>query len=779
MAPARFAPDADGYVRHWLVSGPERTPYKGPAKPERELLRNVLDLSVPAPPGEISLGAPGPAGRKWTYLPPGHNVFVEMSRFYETLHVLDAWAATDLVSPDARTVRCRLGTRGSADLWANGEHVARLAPATRHGNPHTDVDVSLRKGPNRLVIRFQSLGVRDTVYYFGLRVTAGAEGLSVVLPGAAEATDRIARMERWLESVRAEPSGKLLAPAPPPGEVRLSLDGAATPWPAGTARVDASDRAPFRIRLAASPAGTSLGRSLEIPANNPVRFAEPLPTGEHRARYMEALERRGMNRKYTAIRLLGPGRPEKGSEGETRLVDRACAVLEERMDCADFTLAILLRLYALDRLGKASRERVRRSVAGFRYWLDETGVDGMCFNSENHALLFHSGQAIAGSLFPDDRFVAAGRTGAEQRQVGLERCRAWLAAREADGFGEFLSSSYMPITQVALMNLVDFAAADGVRDSAKRLVDRMFRLAALHAFDGVITGPQGRVYRSVIYPHESGYQAMLHYATPRAAAARTWWVAFVATSPSYRLPQNIETRMAAPASEVYQEANARITVAKTRRFMLSSVAIPGPDRTRSGRPADAFRPGEPGYQQHLWHATLGRDVHVFVNHPGEPYDGGSARPGFWYGNGTLPRLCQDGPVLAAIYSIPDDHPVGFTHAYWPADAFDEADRDAHWAFGRKGSGYVALWSSRPTRVESDVVSGRELRARGRRAAWLCLLSNADDHPTLKAFAGACRALDPVFGADARRLAWKGHAPVNWDDEAVPVGRHPKKRNRGR
>lgn len=758
---ARLALDADGYICHWLVSGPKCTPYEGPVKQERELLRSVLDLSVPTPPSQITLGSPCTAGSKWEYLPPGHNTRVEMSRFYETLHVLDAWAATDLVTPDARTVRCRLGTRGSADLWVNGEHVARLTPATRRGNPFVDVDAVLREGPNRLVLRFQSLGIRDTVYYSSLQVTTGAEGLSVVLPGAAEATDRIARMERWLASVRADPSGKVLAPVPPPGEIRVSVDGATASWPAGATQFDTSDRSPFRIRLSASLAGTSVGRSLEIPANHPACFADLLAAPEHQAGYMAALERRNMNRKHSAIRLLGPGRPEKDSEGEARLVDRACAVLDGRMDCADFTLAILLRLYALDGLGEASRARIRRSVLGFRYWPDETGVDAMCFSSENHALLFHSGQAIAGSLFPNDCFAASGRTGAEQRRVGLERCTAWLAGRHADGFGEFLSSSYMPITQVALMNLVDFAGDGDVRGAAKLLVDRMFRLAALHAFDGVITGPQGRAYRSVIYPHESGYQAMLHYATPRAAIARTWWIAFAATSPSYRLPQDLEARMVASDCEVYQEANARITVMKTRRFMLSSIAIPGPAQTRSGRATDPFRPGDPGYQQHLWHATLGRDVHVFVNHPGEPYDGGSARPGFWYGNGSLPRLTQDESVLAAIYSIPADHPVGFTHAYWPADAFDETTRDTHWAFGRKGKAYVALWSSRPTSIETDIVSGRELRARGRRAAWLCQLGSSEDHASLEAFADACRGLAPAFDDEARRLTCRRHPPVTW------------------
>ena len=40
--------------------------------------------------------------------------------------------------------------------------------------------------------------------------------------------------------------------------------------------------------------------------------------------------------------------------------------------------------------------------------------------------------------------------------------------------------------------------------------------------------------------------------------------------------------------------------------------------------------------------------------------------------------------------------VDYTHAYFPTERFDEVRRSGGWTFGRRGEGYVALWSWRPT-----------------------------------------------------------------------------------
>ncbi|MGO4139929.1 hypothetical protein ACEQ6A_36625, partial [Rhizobium brockwellii] len=55
----------------------------------------------------------------------------------------------------------------------------------------------------------------------------------------------------------------------------------------------------------------------------------------------------------------------------------------------------------------------------------ETGNDVQWDFSENRALLCNTAAELGGRVFPDAVFGRSGRTGAEQRQVGEERVRAW------------------------------------------------------------------------------------------------------------------------------------------------------------------------------------------------------------------------------------------------------------------------------------------------------------------------------------------------------------------
>jgi hypothetical protein len=67
---------------------------------------------------------------------------------------------------------------------------------------------------------------------------------------------------------------------------------------------------------------------------------------------------------------------------------------------------------------------------------------------------------------------------------------------------------------------------------------------------------------------------------------------------------------------------------KTRDYAMGSVA--------------AYRPGAWGYQETVLHARLGDqpESQIWINHPGELIPSGSARPSYWGGCGTLPRVHQ-------------------------------------------------------------------------------------------------------------------------------------------
>ncbi|MFW6163030.1 MAG: hypothetical protein ACODAJ_09690, partial [Planctomycetota bacterium] len=197
----------------------------------------------------------------------------------------------------------------------------------------------------------------------------------------------------------------------------------------------------------------------------------------------------------------------------------------------------------------------------------------------------------------------------------------------------------------------------------------------------------------------------------------------------------------------------------------TSLAVPASfDQDRDPGPAAPnarcrLRPGVAGYQQHLWHAALGRGCHVFVNHPGASTDLSKSRPGYWYGNGSVPRLHQQEAQLTEIFDIPDDHPMPFTHAHWPADAFDEQEVSGHWAFGRRGEGGIALWCSQPLEPHDEVLTGRELRAWGRRVAWLCFVGRC---ARFGRFIEGVREAAPTFEARARRVAVAGRTIIRWE-----------------
>jgi hypothetical protein len=195
-----------------------------------------------------------------------------------------------------------------------------------------------------------------------------------------------------------------------------------------------------------------------------------------------------------------------------------------------------------------------------------------------------------------------------------------------------------------------------------------------------------------------------------------------------------------------------INLDKTSDYMLSSVEIPSAPR---------FAPGQQGYQQHIWNAVLAPDCQVFTTHPGSTSDRGDGTPGYWTGNGVLPRQTQNGNVLMQIFSIPDKHPVQFTHAYWPSKSFDEERVQEHWAFGRKGAGYIALWCSEKPVRHDGVLTDSELRADGGKMAWVCVCSGESESGDFDAFISSCRRLHPQFDPETLTLGVRGQDLLKW------------------
>lgn len=123
-------------------------------------------------------------------------------------------------------------------------------------------------------------------------------------------------------------------------------------------------------------------------------------------------------------------------------------------------------------------------------------------------------------------------------------------------------------------------------------------------------------------------------------------------------------------------------------------------------------------QVHIWQATIDEHALVFTTHPlTEPVEstewGEDGQPGYWTGDASMPRTAQHQRTAVHIYQPAWDETTSgllwavfpyrqYTHAYFPQDRFDEVIQEGNWTFGRKGDGYVALYSWRqPTWREYD------------------------------------------------------------------------------
>jgi hypothetical protein len=485
------------------------------------------------------------------------------------------------------------------------------------------------------------------------------------------------------------------------------------------------------------------------------------------------------------------------------------AFVDSRKDCCDFAVAGLLRiLYKYHDSPHISSEliaEIEACLLHFKYWWDEPqGDNHRCYHTENHQIIFHSDELLAGQLFKDRIFENNGEDGRAHMDHALHLIRRWLDWRARFGFSEWLSHCYFEEDLLALVNLYDFAEDAEIRRQAGLLIDILLFEMALHTYRGVFGSTHGRTYARLIKGARgegSASTAKLMFGMGLFNSPNALGTVPLATS-SYRCPQLIVDIAAdLDAPQVFRERHSldiddapayglfydsqedghlfwsiqdythpsiydlAQETRKLRGIMLYEAYEPlyekllqwqvdtygevvderlechamteihaetyrTPDYLLSC--AQDYRPGKPGYQQHIWQATLGIDAVVFTNHPAT--DDEISRPNFWAGNGIMPRAAQHRNVLACIYQVPDVMDFGFTHAYFPRAAFDEVVEMDHWVCARKGDGYIALYSQQPlTWLPDGETPDVELRAEGYENVWLCEMGRQADWGTFEAF----------------------------------------------
>ncbi|HOP58213.1 MAG TPA: hypothetical protein PLR52_02230 [Bacteroidales bacterium] len=195
-------------------------------------------------------------------------------------------------------------------------------------------------------------------------------------------------------------------------------------------------------------------------------------------------------------------RMEKGLPLDDATLKDAIEYVYSNADCNDFTLGALLRIMYLhqdsDLISEKQKNDIEKCLLDFIYWYDEPGSDGRCYWTENHQIIFHSDELLAGQLYKDKIFTNNRENGSMHMQHALSLIEKWMNWRIKLGFSEWLAHSYFEEDLMALVNLHDFAEDPVIRAKAGLLIDVLLFEMALHNYHGVFGSTHGRTYAFLV-----------------------------------------------------------------------------------------------------------------------------------------------------------------------------------------------------------------------------------------------------------------------------------------
>lgn len=662
----------------------------------------------------------------------GASDTVTFSGVYPVATHCQRWLRVNLHAEKAGRYPFQIATCGGVRIWCEGEQVACFTPFTRNALQTLSIEIALNSGDNALLIHLDELFERDTIFAFRMIYLAG-EPLTVTLPGVNnDDVDALQTLMNSLPGTAVARHSRLELPCL--ADIRLMLRGAVyslgndciatcaldfgalmtgeygliLPLPAeiGTGH--------YRVELTATIGGVTMSRSLSVTVLN----EEVLPGGEGtlETRKHEALSyiaKHGVPRTGRLLAMLHVG--ESGPQAQELLIS-TLGRISARQDCSDFSMVPLLWIwhdFHGEHFPAPLWKRVRSAIVGYRYWYDELGNDVMWFWSENHALCFHTAQYLAGQMFPDERFIASGRRGSEQKLIASQRLCAWFDAVEQQGFVEWNSAPYYPVDYIGLFALYQLADDATLRQRARHLIDRLMQTSALHYQSGMAAGTMGRVYEKELLASQlSELCAFGHVAwgggrLNRKCASLPFFCLSDYTPPTESARYARLTHGALSAH--YRCGGGKIVVWKQPTVSLASCVD--------------HHPGERGHQQHLIDVQFATrpDARLWLNHPGDVQPGSEARPSFWAGNGVLPQVKQKNNRALVRWRLDADESIGWTHLHLVREAFDDVEPLARGFAVRAGKGFAAVLCSQPLSVAGD-----EVRAEGCNVTWWLEVGEGDD-----------------------------------------------------
>jgi len=481
---------------------------------------------------------------------------------------------------------------------------------------------------------------------------------------------------------------------------------------------------------------------------------------------------------WSQTSLYALGRYDEIDESKIRI---ACDYINAREDAADFLIHAILPILIWDKDDKhvdpKLREMMKDAVLNFKYWVDEPGETVMHFGTENHQILFHVAEWMAGQLFPTEKFKNSGQPGLYHATKGRMYLTEWLRQRGRFGFNEWHSNSYYFVSLTAILNAYEFAEKDdnNLKEMAGNLLDYMFFNMAADSFEGVFGTAHSRSYSKHMKHPDYDDSSQIN------------WLLFgkgaLAKGPYGMGPVTIAYSRYSPPKIIYDIANDETSVVESfvRQGLLRGepqsanfCVFRTPDYMLSG--LQDFRKGEKERMIMPAQITLKNKIPIFWSCPETSEEGNGVRPDYWSGSTSMPRVIQHRNIMSLSFRL---SPVAWmSHCLFEQDKMDETcfencPSGGKWAFAKVGKGYVGIYSRHGFIIgDYGQYAGRELICAANENTWIVECGREADWGSFDAFSKAvCNAgMNEKNGAISYKSPSAGLFITGWDAKPTIDGK---------
>ncbi len=686
---------------------------------------------------------------------PFDNTGVDASGFYYQPTYLRMYGYVELWAVEGGNADFELETCGGLTLWVNNKLITDFTPFTRNLVKKTVISIPLKQGPNKVIVCLDDLAERDTDYYFRMK-RLGEARLKLLLPVPGEADKTVLmQMERMLHEIsfdkEAYISERIKMNITNPFESCLDLDVIVTPGEFIEKMQESWKMIKTKhYRMEPGQKGLELFETDEMPPGyyyftaclnyNQITIKRKIGNQLVRKDFLHHHEEQTEDRKRCALETIIQFAPENTYKAAAlfqadREYQRAEKIIMEelegvrnRKDCSDFHFIMMLYIYCTfqNQISKRLKEALEEAMVNYRYWIDEPGDDVMWFFSENHALLFHCCQYLAGSFLPDRIFTNSGKTGTEVKARGEELLHQWFHEFFREFVTEWNSNAYIPVDVLGIGTLYNLTDQEStLHKKAEKALDMIFYSLAVNAHKGAVMTSFGRTYEKEMKGNYNAGTTSLLYAAYNAGYLNRACIGYISlVLGDYEAPE--EYRHYAVLKEdqelIFQntqgfEGHVNLYLYKNSRALLST--------------AVGYKAFRKGYQEHIMQAAIDEVAQAFINHPGESFPYGNGRPNFWAGNGMLPLGVQYRDTGILRYHIEEGERIDYTHAYIPISAFSRYRGEEGVLVLEKDGAYVAVKAQNGLIMQEEGPNRfREFISRGRDNVWVVRVGNISEYGSL-------------------------------------------------